>query len=267
MDIFAYMLLSVLVMIVLSLCLLILHKIRRIHFMQYNLQYLLEQKTPKDLHHTYQQIQAFIDLNRLLKLPWPLPLLREWAASPDFLLLLAEHVIQKKPECIIECSSGASTVVLAQCAKLNGYGHILSLEHDAYYAERTRQQLIKQGLEDWATVIDAPLINYEFNRQNYQWYKLNAQIENICIDMLVIDGPPADLNRCARYPAGPLLLPLLNENSVVFLDDADRPDEQEVIQRWLGEFKRFDVHRHNCEKGAVSLIPGRKFDNNTFCDA
>lgn len=246
--------LFLLTIILFGLCLLILHKVRRIHLMQYTLQQQLEQKLPEHSHHTYQQIQAFIDLNRLLQLPWPLPPLRGWAASPDFLLLLAEHVFQKKPERIVECSSGASTVVLAQCAKLNGYGHVLSLEHDAHYAEKTRQQLIKQGLEDWATVIDAPLINYELNGQNYQWYKLNAQIENTCIDMLVVDGPPASLNHCARYPAGPLLLPLLNKEGVVFLDDADRPDEQEVVERWISEFTKLNSFWYDCEKGGISLF-------------
>lgn len=222
--------------------------------MQYELRQQLEQKLPEHLHRTYQQIQAFTDLNYLLHLPWPLPPLRGWAASPDFLLLLAEHMFQKKPECIVECSSGASTIVLAQCAKLNGYGQILSLEHDVHYAAKTKQQLIKQGLEDWATVINAPLKDYEFNGQNYRWYSLNEKIKELCIDMLVIDGPPASLNHCARYPAGPLLLPLLNENGVVFLDDAARADEQEIIQRWIDEFKNLDVHSYDCEKGAVNLI-------------
>jgi len=134
----------VLVVIILSgLCLFILHKVRRVHLMQYAFQRQLEQGLSEQLHHTYQQIQVFIDLNRLLQLPWPLPPLRGWAASPDFLLLLAEHALQHKPDCIVECSSGASTVVLAQCAKLNGHGHILSLEHDAHYAKKTRQLLIK----------------------------------------------------------------------------------------------------------------------------
>jgi len=218
------------------------------------LQQQLEQKLPEYLQHNYQQIQAFTDLSHLLQLPWPLPPLRGWAASPDFLLLLAEHVLQKKPKCIVECSSGASTIVLAQCAKINGYGHIQSLEHDAHYADKTRQQLIKQKLQDWATVIDAPLRDYKFNEQKYRWYTLNEQIKSSCIDMLVIDGPPASLGHCARYPAGPLLLPLLNENGMVFLDDADRPDEQKIIQRWIDEFKKLDAHRYNCEKGAVGLF-------------
>ena len=245
--------LILMVIILAGLCLFILHKIRRIHLMQYALQQQLGQELPEYLHHTYQQIQAFTDLNRLLQLSWPLPPLRGWAASPDFLLLLAEHVLQKKPGRIIECSSGASTIVLAQCAKLNGYGHILSLEHDARYAEKTRQQLIKQGLEDWATVIEAPLSDYKFDGQNYHWYTLNEQIKSTGIDMLVIDGPPASLGYCARYPAGPLLLPLLSKSGVVFLDDTDRIDEQEIIQRWIREFMGFDAYLHGCEKGAVSL--------------
>jgi hypothetical protein len=73
------------------------------------------------------------------------------------------------------------------------------------------------------------------------------------IDMLIIDGPPAGLNSCARFPAGPLLLPMLREEAEVFLDDADRGDEQIIIERWLKEFPHLQKKIHNCEKGAVSL--------------
>lgn len=106
-------------------------------------------------------------------------------------------------------------------------------------------------MDDWVTVIDIPLRDYEFNGQNYRWYTLNEQIKNTCTDMLVIDDPSASLNHCARYPAGPLLLPLLNENGVIFLDDANRPDEQEIIQRWVVEFSGFKALVNNCEKGAI----------------
>jgi len=90
--------------------------------------------------------------------------------------------------------------------------------------------------------------------KNYHWYTLNEQIQNKRIDMLVIDGPPAHLNHYARYPAGHLLLPLLNENGAVFLDDVDRHDEQEIIQRWVSEFKGLDVRQYDCEKGVVSFL-------------
>lgn len=228
------------------------HKVRRVHLMQYDLQSQY-QRFPDTLNLTYQQLQAFTALDRRLNLAYALPPLRGWAASPDFLLLLAEHVYRQKPEVVVECSSGASTLVLAQCAKQNGRGHVYSLEHDAHYAEQTRQELIKQDLQEWATVIDAPLQEYSFAEQCYQWYKLNAEIQTKQIDMLIIDGPPAHLNRYARYPAGPLLLPLLNTNAVVFLDDADRPDEQQIISTWMSEFSNLNSDKHNCEKGAVSL--------------
>lgn len=63
----------------------------------------------------------------------------------------------------MECSSGASTIVLAQSAKLNGRGHVFSLEHDRDYATKSRVELEKQSLSDWATVIDAPLQEYIFD--------------------------------------------------------------------------------------------------------
>jgi len=228
------------------------HKVRRIHLMQYQLQNHY-QRFPDTINLTYQQIQALIVLDRRLNLPFALPPLRGWAASPDFLLLLAEHVHRQQPEVMVECSSGASTVVLAQCAKQNNKGHVFSLEQDVDYANKTRQELIKQGLQDWATVIDAPLQGYSFSGQIYQWYTLNDGIKFKPIDMLVIDGPPASLNRCARYPAGPLLLPLLNKNGVVFLDDADRADEQEIVKNWLQEFPGLAKEKHDCEKGAACL--------------
>lgn len=67
-----------------------LHKIRRVHLMQYEL--LSQNRLSTDLNLTFHQIQAFICLDRRLNLSYALPPLRGWAASPDFLLLLAEYV-------------------------------------------------------------------------------------------------------------------------------------------------------------------------------
>lgn len=239
------------------------YKVRRVHLMQYDLQNQY-QRFPDTLNLTYQQLQAFTVLDRRLNLTYALPPLRGWAASPDFLLLLAEHVHRQQPEVMVECSSGASTVVMAQCAKQNSKGHVFSLEHDVHYAEKTRQELIKQGLQEWATVIDAPLQDYLFAEQTYRWYMLNSDIKSKKIDMLIIDGPPTHLNHCARYPVGPLLLPLLNKNAVVFLDDADRSDEQEIIKNWLAEFPGLHAEKHICEKGAVSLRKAESMILNTL---
>lgn len=226
------------------------HKVRRMHIMQYD----LAVRFSESLDYTYQQLQALLALDRRLNLPYALPPLRGWAASPDFLLLIAEHAHRYQPQTIVECSSGSSTIVLAQCSKQNGSGHVFSLEHDAVYAEKTRQELAKQGLQDWATVIDAPLIDHVIGGKTYRWYTLSETIQAKNMDMLIIDGPPGMLNACARYPAGPLLMSRLNPGAAVFLDDADRPDERQIVKDWQSEFPNLRVAHHPCEKGAVSLL-------------
>lgn len=48
-------------------------------------------------------------------------------------------------------------------------------------------------------------------------------------------GPPGSLGETARYPALHVLEYQLAPNAVVILDDADRPDEKGIIQRWVTE--------------------------------
>lgn len=224
------------------------HKVRKIHLMTYGIKDQIENQT-LELNNIYRQIQAYDALQRKLKFEEHLPPLRGWAASPDFLLTIAEHALNNKPEIIVECSSGASTITLAQCAKLNHRGHVYSLENDAFYAEKTRAFLKKHHLDDWATVLHTPLIEIEDNRK---WYDLSNIPEIQEIDMLVIDGPPAFICPDARYPALPKLMDKL-KNAIVFLDDANRPEEKRIIERWIEEFAIGNQMAHECEKGCVSF--------------
>ena len=52
---------------------------------------------------------------------------------------------------------------------------------------------------------------------------------------VAIDGSPESTGRLARYPAGPLLFNRLNNGGAVFLDDASRADEKEIITLWMQE--------------------------------
>lgn len=163
-----------------------------------------------------------------------LPPTRGWAASPDFLSILARHVFQARPKVILECGSGVSTVVLARACELNGTGRVYSLEHVAEFAERTRSELTRHGLAAHGEILDAPLTRHTFDGREWSWYGLQA-LPPIQFDMLVIDGPPGTTGPLARYPAGPLLFPHLKPDSSVFLDDARRQDEKETVARWLRE--------------------------------
>jgi hypothetical protein len=56
--------------------------------------------------------------------------------------------------------------------------------------------------------------------------------------MIVIDGPPAyEVSKeKARYPALPFIYSMLSDRCSIFLDDADREGEKEIIRRWEEEF-------------------------------
>ena len=74
--------------------------------------------------------------------------------------------------------------------------------------------------------------------------------------MLVIDGPPESTGPLARYPAGPALFPRLANEGVVFLDDANRYTETEILRRWKMEFPELSQSAAYCEKGCGILKRG-----------
>jgi rhodanese-related sulfurtransferase len=227
-------------------------KITRIDRATWDLPAMLDEKTNLAELRLYRQIEALTALNALIRPVLPLPPLRAWAGSPDFLLELARCVMLKKPSVIVECSSGASSVVAARCCQLNGSGHVYSLEHERVFAEATRERLREQGLDDWATVIDAPLETGIVSGGSYSWYTLR-DLPDRPIDLLVVDGPPASLGPFARYPAGPKLLPRLSGRGAVLVDDADRDDERQIVQRWQDEFPALKARQVIAEKGLVVL--------------
>ena len=159
--------------------------------------------------------------------------------------------MQAKPEIIVECSSGLTTLVLARCCQLNGMGKVISLENGEDYVEKTRQQLQDFGLEDYAQVIHAPLEKIILD-QDYDWYSLKS-LPEVSIDMLVIDGPPGFIQKNSRYPALPLLFDKFSAQSKVFLDDAAREDEKELVAQWQTEYSGVDHKYLEFERGCSVL--------------
>lgn len=227
----------------------ILHKVRAVHLLVHE----LRDQTRQGHTILFRQLEALQGLYVSLGLRRALPLTRGWAASPDFLQELAAHALDEKPRCVVECSSGISTLVLARCMQLNGAGKVYSLEHDPVYARRTRRQLELHGLATWATVLDAPLTLQGFGSSSQAWYDSSVLPDSLAIDMVVIDGPPQAVAEAARYPAGPVLFPRLAPGAMVFLDDAARPGERAALERWSLEFPELQIETLPCEKGAAAL--------------
>lgn len=228
------------------------HKVKKVHLATYEIGEGVA-AVRKETDTLYAQLVAWHDLNRLLQFKRPLPPLRGWAASPDFLLVIAQDVLMRQPEVIVECSSGSSTLTLARCCEINAKGHVYSLEHDLEYAAITRKRLKEQELDQWATVIDAPLIGYE-NMDGQCWYNLEGLDISKPIDLLVIDGPPRTVAALARYPALPILKSRFSDCAVIYLDDADRNEESATLRRWVDEKHVKNIGKLPCEKGCAVIL-------------
>ena len=223
-------------------------KIRQVHLKLYK----IDEHVYQASNVLFRQFEALIGIYLDCGFTKGLPFTRGWAASPDFLKILVNHVLETRPKLVVECSSGVSTVVLAQCAKRCGIGHIFSLENDSRYAAQTRELLGHHMLEDWATVIDAPLIEYDISGGVWRWYDL-ANVPKVDIDLVVVDGPPNTVGKSARYPALPLLNPRLRRSGIMILDDANRSQEREAIEGWKREVPDLTVRFLDCEKGCAII--------------
>ncbi|MBL3589733.1 MAG: hypothetical protein JMN24_08060 [gamma proteobacterium endosymbiont of Lamellibrachia anaximandri] len=144
---------------------------------------------------------------------------------------------------------------------------IVSFEHHRDYFEETGEKLRRADLDKLVDLIHAPLRDYVTpNGERFLYYAceetisslgkmLNGRRANI---LLLVDGPPASTGKHARYPALPIVLQsLLNHRIDVFLDDYNRQEEKEIVERWSGILIErsivYEQHVLPFEKGACLL--------------
>jgi predicted O-methyltransferase YrrM len=200
----------------------------------------------------YAQIEALFSTFGLIQLNAPLPPLRGWAVSPDFVNLMIGVLRERKPELTVELGSGVSTLIAGYVVKSWG-GRVVSFEHLEEFASASREQIRMHQLEDSVTVCCAPLKQLTLKGQSYLWYDTSKLGGNTTIGVLVVDGPPGQLQRFSRYPAVPILRDLLSTRSVILLDDAAREDERKILELWQAELDGVQCDFVNVEKGAAIL--------------
>lgn len=164
-----------------------------------------------------------------------LPGLGGWALTSQTIVASARVMLSlNRPVTIVELGSGASTQWFARVVRERG-GHVYSLEHDAPFARQTRAALERQGLGQFVSVLDAPLVPTTVGERQYQWYDLTALEGLDGIDLLLVDGPPESIGPHRRYPAMPLLRDRLAPAAYVCLDDTVRIDERDIVEEWVRE--------------------------------
>ncbi|CAM3700190.1 hypothetical protein GCM10009799_10790 [Nocardiopsis rhodophaea] len=203
----------------------------------------------------YEQQVAWTELRDYLK-PGPfMPPLRGWAASPDVLRLLVGIIDERRPELVVECGSGSSSVWLGYALRRMGGGRLVALEHEERFAELSRDLVTAHGLDDIVDIRHAPLTDWvpeegAADDAAQPWYDLKAVADLEEIGLVFVDGPPEATAPQARFPAVPALLPHCATDAVIVLDDTVRRAERDLSDRWLAAYPELSCRSETVEKGA-----------------
>ena len=184
----------------------------------------------------------------------PFPYTRKMAASPDFLKLIIETILQFKPNLVVELGSGVSSIIISKSLEKNMVGKLISIENDDKYSKITRNNITMENLTEIASVVTSELSMQIIDKKNYMWYNTSF-IKNINnkIDLLIIDGPPKITNKNARFPAIPLLKKYFSDNIIIIVDDGNRQDDANTVNSWMNELDNFKIKYIPTEKGAFLL--------------
>lgn len=169
---------------------------------------------------------------------------------------LIQRLVEHRPRVIVELGSGSTTILIAQTLKALGLDDVfhLSVDHDARYLELSRRWAALAGLADRVRFLHAPLAPCD--QSPTDWYSgVAAALGGRKVDFLLVDGPPAYQSGLeqARYPALPALHDCLADDCTVMLDDANRPGERAVIERWRAQFPEFATETLARGKGTAIL--------------
>jgi len=157
-----------------------------------------------------------------------------WALAAETCERIVHEITTGRPSLIVECGSGTSTLLMATRLKTFGIdGRVVAIDHDATYAEKTRDLLRRNSVDDVATVVTAPITSHTVRGDSTPWYDFDPEQHlDQDIDLLLVDGPPSQLGSMMRYPALPILQNHLTPESLILLDDGHREDEQLVVDVW-----------------------------------
>jgi predicted O-methyltransferase YrrM len=209
------------------------------------------------LDNLFTQYECLEQLYRHIQPVEPFPSTRSYRGSPDFLLEIYQRITRHRPRVVVEGSSGLSTVVCGYALQRLGQGEVIALEHEARFTEDTRQMVARHGLSGVARVCHAPIVRHDIRGQSWLWYDFKGADLPDEIDLIVIDGPPSDLQKKARYPALPLLIDRLKVGGLLLLDDAARGGERRAVEDWQAQFPNIAVEQVPLEKGLVVVTKTR----------
>jgi hypothetical protein len=161
-------------------------------------------------------------------------ILGDWALDAQTIRFIWTLLWKDRPQVILECGSGISTIVFAVYASLyfsltKKDCHIISLEQDLSFRIRLENRLKENNLDRFVNVLYCPLDEHFF----YDLHNLELLLVDKCVQWVLIDGPSGPPG--CRYGTLPSLLKFCCPKAKWFLDDAFRDAELQILRRWQRE--------------------------------
>ncbi len=182
-----------------------------------------------------QRIQSLVSGGPYI--PWS-----DSALSATAVVAVLNDIVVNRRSTIVECGGGVSSLFIGALLREKDQpgSHLFTIEHNEEWIEVLRGMLKDHSVDEWVTIIHAPLRETSISWNGEPWYDtavLESEIQGDQIDLLLVDGPPAHCPDIAysRYPAGPFFSNMLNRRCCIVLDDVDRDAERKIVQVWENE--------------------------------
>lgn len=145
---------------------------------------------------------------------------KDWAAPLDYLKAMVK-MARNSDGAIIECGSGATTMLLQQICVERPDLEVVTLEDNKEWYEKTLKHM------------DPTITNHKIYHAPIKdsWYNLDGVDLPKEIGMVVVDGPPSSVG---RYEAMPALRSRCKPGYAFLVDDAER--DKLMLGRWQNEF-------------------------------
>ncbi|MBN8618338.1 MAG: class I SAM-dependent methyltransferase [Anaerolineae bacterium] len=160
-------------------------------------------------------------------LPWNAASIR----ASHLVAILNMLLIQRRQR-VLECGSGIATVYLARLFRQRGGGQVVSIEHDAAWADVVRDLLAQEMLQPYAKVIQTPLTG---SGEGYDAEVLHDLLAaEAHFDALLVTTSAAD------EAVFPFMRAHLTEEALILLDEAE--GKQAVLAQWQQDGARLAAY-------------------------
>ena len=208
------------------------------------------QAIQKQTSNAVQQLESYMAIENYLSTGALLSGFHGWPISPDIGLFIINQMRRKQYDLIIEFGSGTSTLLFAKLAAAQHHEKlmsnllpqkIISFDHHIDYYHQTQELLNLNHVAEYVDLVHAPLREWKENEQIFLYYDCEAKLQQLAQILngkqakilVLVDGPPGNTCKDARYPAVPLLFKYLEKHLIdIILDDAARAEEKEVAMKW-----------------------------------